>query len=393
MKKQTFNNLNTYLIVALVIVVAIGLYFTLSVPVTKKEVATPIPPREVQLTILGKDCEDCFDIKSAVDFLKQQPNINVTGMTEKTIEESQDLTGKYGVSRLPALLVSGNITNLTIPNFNLTEDALVFDQAPAPYYDVAEKRIKGKVTALTIQDASCTKCFNISQIVDQIKSAGIKVVSEQTIDATSAEGKELIGKYKIEKIPTIIFNKEALEYDVVSQVWSQVGTEESDGKLVLRFVNPPYVNISTGKTEGLVTMTMLYDQSCAECFNASVYEELLTQSFSMHVEKEEMLDVASNKGKYLVNKYNITSVPAVVLSKDAGMYPNLAQAWESVGTAEKDGSFTFRKVELLKSYFEQKGQSFAYKDLSTGQVLNGTGTKEAVTEEPEITAPENETDN
>jgi hypothetical protein len=389
MKKHQLNNLNTYLIIALVIVVGIGLYFTLSVPITKKEAAVPIPPREIQLTLLGTDCDGCFDINTAADFLKQQPNINVTSTSEKTMEEAAELTSKYGITRLPALLVTGNITNLTIPNFNQKEDALTFDQVPPPYYDVAEKRIKGKVTALTISAASCTNCFNISQIVDQLKSAGIIISSERTIDSASAEGKELIGKYKIEKVPTILFSKDALEYEVVSQVWSQVGTEESDGRLVLRFVNPPYVNISTGKTDGLVTMTMLYDQTCTECFNASAYNELLTQSFSMQVEKEEMLDVESNKGKYLLNKYNITAVPTVVLSKEAGAYPNLAQAWASVGTVEKDGSFTFRNVALLKSYFDQQGQGFAYKDLSTGEILKG---EEAAAEEAEITPPESETE-
>ncbi len=389
MKKHQLNNLNTYLIIALVVVVAIGLYFTLSVPIAKKEAVAPIPPREIQLTILGTDCEGCFDINTAADFLKQQPNINVTSTSEKTMEEASELTSKYGITRLPALLVTGNITNLTIPNFNQKEDALTFDQVPPPYYDVAEKRIKGKVTALTISAESCTNCFNISQIVDQLKSAGIIISSERTIDSASAEGKELIGKYKIEKVPTILFNKEALEYEVVSQVWSQVGTEESDGRLVMRSVNPPYVNISTGKTDGLVTMTMLYDKTCTECFNTSVYKELFTQSFSMHVEKEEMLDIESNKGKYLINKYNITAVPTVVLSKDAGVYPNLAQAWESVGTAEKDGSFTFRNVALLKGYFDQQGQSFAYKDLSTGEILKG----EESAEEAEITPPESETEN
>ncbi len=392
MKQQKLNNLNTYLIIALVIIVAVGLYFTLSVPVTKKEAAMPVPPRELQLTVLGTDCKDCFNITTAVDFIKQQPNINVTELKEMTMEDAKDLVSKYNISRLPALIIMGNTTNLTIPNFNEKEGALVFDQVPAPYYDIAEERIRGKVTVVTLEDASCKECFNISLIVEQLKQAGIMVVSEQTIDATGVEGKGLIQKYNIEKIPSLIFNKEALEYAVVQQVWEQVGTEESDGKLVLRFVNPPYINASTGKTEGLVTMTMLSDEGCTECFNASVYKELFTQSFNMYVEKEETLDSASTKGKFLVKKYNITAVPTVVLSKDAGMYPSLAQAWGQVGSAEKDGTFVFRNVALLKGYFEQQGTPFAYKDLSTGEVLNGTTETAEVTEEPEITAPENETE-
>jgi thioredoxin-related protein len=389
MKKQKLNSLNTYLIIALVIVVAIGLYFTLSVPVAKKEEAKPVPVRELQLAILGTDCEDCFDIKAATDFIKQQANVNVTEIKESTMEESAEMIAKYGVTRLPALLIMGDIENLTIPNFNQKEDALVFDQVPPPYYDVEAKRIKGKVSIVTLADPACTQCFDISLIVEQLKQAGIKIVTEQTIDSTSVEGQGLIQKYSIEKIPTIIFNQDALEYEVVKQVWDQVGTEESDGKLVLRFVNPPYINASTGKTEGLVTMSLIYDATCTECFNVSVYKEVFTQSFNMHVEKEEMLDLASTKGKFLIKKYNLTAVPTVVLSKEAGAYPNLAQAWEQVGTSEKDGSFAFRNLALLKAYFEQQGQPFAYKDLATGEVSTGT---EATVEEPEITQPENETE-
>ncbi len=389
MKKHTLANFNTYLVVALVIILAVSLYFTLSVPITKKEAAKVIPPREITLTVLGSDCEDCFNISTAIDFLKQQKDINITEVKEISIEESTEMVGKYNITRLPALLITGNISNLTIPNFDAKEDALMFDKAPAPYYDVAEKRVKGKVTLVMLEDKSCKECFNMSLIVDQLKQVGIKMTSEQTIEADSIEGKGLIDKYKIERIPTLIFNKEALEYEVVKQVWEQVGTEESDGKLVLRLVNPPYVNVSTGKTEGLVDITYLIDESCEECYNGSVFGELMEGSFNLYFKKHESLDVTSTKGKVLVKKYNITLVPTAVLSKEANAYPNFAKSWEQVGTREKDGMFVFRKISLLEGFFEQTGEKLVYKDLSTGELV-GAGNSSVSIEEPEIEPPSEE---
>jgi len=381
-KEEKLTNINTYLIIALVIVVAVGLYFTLSVPVVKKEVAKPVPPKEIAVTVL-QGCDDCFNISVAVDFLKQQKNLNITKTDELSLQDAKAEAEKYNISKLPAIIITGDTANLSIPNFNAQEGALVFDQSPPPYYDVETKSVKGKVELTLLEDKSCTDCFDLNVVIDQLKQAGIKITKEKKVDFNSDEGKGLISKYKIEKVPTILFNKDALIYDVVSQVWSQVGSEESDGTLVLRLVSPPYVNVSTGKTEGLVEMTMLVDESCTECYNASMLKDLFRQSFNMAFKKDEMIDISSTKGKFLVKKYSIELVPTLILSKDATAYPNLAPAWNQVGTEEKDGTFVFRNVPMLKDVFEQQG-GFAYKNLTSGEILPK---KEA---EAEITPPSEE---
>ena len=177
-------------------------------------------------------------------------------------------------------------------------------------------------------------------------------------------------------------------YDVVKQVWSQVGTEESDGKLVLRFVNPPYVNVSTGKTEGLVDLTFLVDESCKDCYNSSVLKDLFQQSFGMFFQKDEATDVSSTKGKFLLKKYGIELVPTVILSKDAGIYPSLAQAWSQVGTQEKDGVYVFRNVGLLEGFFKETGATFAYENLTSGAMLPGNASNSSA--EAEIEPPAEE---
>jgi thiol-disulfide isomerase/thioredoxin len=378
--KKDLNNINTYLIIALVIVVGVGLYFTLSVP-APKEAPKPIPPREVTVTILS-GCAECFNVSVATAFLRQQKNINITSTKELSLEEAKTEAAKYGITKLPAVVITGDVANLTIQNFAEKEGALVFDQSPPPYYDVASGSVKGKVIAIVLSDKSCTDCFSMDQIITQLKQNGINLASESKVDSKSTEGKALISKYKIERVPTLIFSKDALEYDVVKQVWSQVGSEESDGMLVLRMVSPPYINVSTGKTEGMVDLTIITDNSCSDCFNASVLKDLFAQSFSMAFKKTKNVDISSTEGKSLVKKYGIELVPTVILSKDASAYPNIAQAWSQVGTVEKDGAFVFKNVPLLEDYFAQTGGQFGYKNTTSGETL-----PKAASTEAEVTAP------
>lgn len=382
--ENKLTNINTYLIIALAIVVAMGLYFTLSVPV--KEAPKVIPPKQITVTVFN-GCDDCFNISTAVDFLKQQKNLNITSVKELNFEDAKAGAGTYNISKLPAVVITGETANVTIQNFEAHGDALVFSQALPPYYDVALSSVKGKVTVILLEEKSCTNCFNMSQVIDQLKQAGIKLSSETKIDSKSNEGKQLISQYKIERLPTIIFNNDALIYDVVKQVWSQVGSEESDGNLVLRLVSPPYINVSTGKTDGLVDLTILVDSTCKECFNASVLKDLFAQSFNMVFAKTETVDVSTANGKTLAKKYNLELMPTVILSKTAITYPNIGQAWGQVGTIEQDGSFVFRNVPLLKDYFEQQEQSFSYKNITSGEILPKA---EAPKEEVEITAPAEE---
>ncbi|VVB81685.1 Thioredoxin domain protein [uncultured archaeon] len=387
MKKEKSSNFNTYLIVIVVIAIAVGLYFMISTPTTKEKPAEiTVTEKEVTINLLGTDCKECFNISMAVDFIKQQKTLKVKEVKELSIADSAELIEKYNLSKLPAVLITGDITNLTIPNFDQIEDALVFAKTPAPYYDVATKKIKGKVSVIVLEEPACTECFDVKLLLQQLEAAGVKIAEQKTVEAKSDEGKLLIANYKIGKVPTIIFSKDALDYDVITQVWDQVGTKESDGKLVLRTLNPPYINVSTGKTEGLVSLIVLSDKNCTECYNASVIKELFQQNINMQIKTEETVDVASTKGKMLAKKYAIDLIPTVLLSKEASAYPNFEVAWQAVGTQEKDGMFVFRSVPLIENAYKQQGKTFVYENLTSGEKITGNTT----TEEAEIAQPQPE---
>jgi len=59
-------------------------------------------------------------------------------------------------------------------------------------------------------------------------------------------------------------------------------------------------------------------------------------------------------------KYNITKVPALLVSPDAKYYQNLNTAWAEVGTIAPDGWYIFRSTEVMG----------IYKNLLTGQIVN-----------------------
>ena len=52
-------------------------------------------------------------------------------------------------------------------------------------------------------------------------------------------------------------------------------------------------------------------------------------------------------------------MPTIILSKEASAYPRLTAVWKDVGTVEEDGTYIFRKTELM-------GVS---KDLETGSLI------------------------
>ena len=118
------------------------------------------------------------------------------------------------------------------------------------------------------------------------------------------------------------------------------------------------MDITEKKVKGLVTLTLLDDKSCIECYNVSLHK-LVLDRFNMYIEDERMVDITDSEGKYLINKYSITQVPTIILSGEVSEYTALTNIWDQVGTVEEDGSYVFRKLEVMGTY----------KDLTADKVV------------------------
>ncbi|MBS3096514.1 hypothetical protein J4480_03675 [Candidatus Woesearchaeota archaeon] len=368
-KKLDFGNIFIGLTVLLGILLVINLLLTSSLNKdlrkSAQELKEKLKPAKIEITsIKNSKCSDCFDISAVLSYVKSS-NVNAT--KEKTVEfdskDGRDLIKKYGIKKIPALVVTGEIEKVSIEGLEKNEDALLFTETSPPYTDALTGKIEGMVALYILKDSSCDKCNDLVQLISQIKAAGVKVSTEKKIEPSSDEGKELIKKYSIGFAPAIILSKEAAAYDIMQEAWLQIGTKEDDGSYVLRSVYPPYINLTTGKLRGLVDLTYLVDKSCTPplCYNVSVHREILTNPqgvFTIKLEKEETVDVEDAKGKELIAKYNITQVPMVIISDEASAYPS-SQALKQFFSIEKDGFYVFRRLQVLGTY----------RDLTTGQIV------------------------
>ena len=368
-KKLDFGNIFIGLTVLLGILLVINLLLTSSLNKdlrkSAQELKEKLKPAKIEITsIKNSKCSDCFDISAVLSYVKSS-NVNAT--KEKIVEfdskDGRDLIKKYGIKKIPALVVTGEIEKVSIEGLEKNEDALLFTETSPPYTDASTGKIEGMVALYILKDSSCDKCNDLVQLISQIKAAGVKVSTEKKIESSSDEGKELIKKYSIGFAPAIILSKEAAAYDIMQEAWLQIGTKEDDGSYVLRSVYPPYINLTTGKLRGLVDLTYLVDKSCTPplCYNVSVHREILTNPqgvFTIKLEKEETVDVEDAKGKELIAKYNITQVPMVIISDEASAYPS-SQALKQFFSIEKDGFYVFRRLQVLGTY----------RDLTTGQIV------------------------
>jgi hypothetical protein len=368
-RKTTLSTLNACLLVALLVVLAYGAYAVFSVHQTVSNFKPAEPPRIAQLALTVVEaplCAECLDADTFTGAVAQLPLTNVTTtVVQHNSIEGQKLIKDYALAKLPAAIVTGETENVTIPGFAEQDGAFVFTDVPPPYYDLKTAAVTGIVDVTFITDKSCKECLPIEEFGKQMEQVGVTVGTTASLDFTDKTAQDLIKRYSITKVPAMILTDDALLYEPVQQVWDNIGTQESDGMLVLRNISPPYRELSTRQVRGLVTLTSLVDATCAECYNVSMHQVVLEQSFGMKFKDIKKLDIASATGAQLVTKYGITQVPSFVMDKEAAAYSAVPIAWAEVGTQESDGAFVFRKVDLL--------QGVTFKDLTTGELRNATG--------------------
>lgn len=199
---------------------------------------------------------------------------------------------------------------------------------------IAEEKLKpAKIELTTIKNSKCADCFDISQVIDSLKAANVDVAKENSLEFDSKEGKELISKHQIKKIPSLIIKGEIDKMQVG-------GLEKSQDALLLSDIPPPFTNPETGKIEGRVTLFHLKDSKCEKCNNLTLLIDQL-KAGGVRIVEEKIIVPGSDEGKQLINKYKIGFVPAIILSEDAGVYELIAQAWPQVGNKEND-AYVFR---------------------------------------------------
>ena len=354
----TLENIFIGLAIILGIVVLINIFTASAISKQIKEgkliAEEKLKPAKIELTaVKNSKCTDCFDISTAVSHIKNA-NANVTkeNSLEFDSKDGRELVKKYGIRKVPSVIIKGEIEKISIQGLEKNQDALIFTQISPPFTNVETGKIEGRVILYYLKDSKCENCNNLTLLINQIKAGGVKVVEENGIEPGSDEGKQLINKYKIEFVPTIVLSEDAGFYELITQAWPQVGNRENNA-YVFRggavYPAQPFINLTTGKLIGIVDIVYLADKSCEECYDVNEHKDVLAKNFGIKFGKEETYDINDAKGREFISRYNITKVPTVILSEDTGSYPS-SPALKQFFSVEKDNSYVFRSAEALGTY-------------------------------------------
>lgn len=212
--------------------------------------------------------------------------------------------------------------------------------------------------ALTIiNEPECPDCFDVTPLIEQLKKENVKITEEKTVARFSVEGQRLIEKWNIAKLPTVIISGELEKNANVKNNLARLG-EIKDGEFILRQIGGPFVVAETSEIKGRVTLIMLTDLSCSECYDVTRHQAII-QQFGFYPQSE-IFNKDSAEGQKLIKKYAIRLLPTVILTGDLAAYPQLKEVWKQVGVIAKDGAYVFK---------EGVKQMGIYKDLATGKII------------------------
>lgn len=203
----------------------------------------------------------------------------------------------------------------------------------------AEESRPANLEIIKLSASECGDCFDIDNVANALKQYNIKITDERTSDGLSSEGRQLIEKYGIDKLPTLIVKGE-INKSNVKDILAQSGEPKQDA-IIYAAPKPVYFDIASGRTIGRVNTTTIKDSSCKECVNVSSVMNQLKQ-YGVSIGNEKTLDFSDAQAKALIEKYNIRIIPVMLLSSDIAAYTDLSAALQQIGTFESDGTYVMR---------------------------------------------------
>ncbi len=197
--------------------------------------------------VVDSSCEKCSDLTAVSSSLKEQ---GIYIQNEKSVEynskEGQELINKFEIKQVPAVLISKEIDYYIGMKEALSQSGAkekngfyaVHSTLP-PYRDLSNNKIVGLVEVVYLINNACPVCYNVLVNKNILLRFGLILDKENTYDINSPEGKQLIQKYKVSKVPIIILSSDANYYPSFKEVWKSVGTIENDGWFIMR--NPEVI--------------------------------------------------------------------------------------------------------------------------------------------------------
>lgn len=206
---------------------------------------------------------------------------------------------------------------------------------------------------------NCPECKTLDALRKYIEEQNIELTSTKSFTADSETGKDLIEEHKIERLPAMIFKTDGSLKSTLKKALEKGSKSISEDTIVWEQLGAPYFDLKKSEIAGLVTVTFISDKSCATCYDVEAIHKGVLANFGVKIVNQQTFDMSEEEGHKLIEKYQITKVPTVILSKEVDAYESLKTAWAQAGTVEADGNYIFREMSLINAIF---------KDLETNKV-------------------------
>lgn len=245
MKKSLKINLNALLLIVLFILILSGLitavkynsYFSEVLAAAEEEKR---PSSLEVLWITDSECNNCADFQPFIKLLEKNKDVE---FEVKKVEYNSDLGKKlvatYKIEKVPNMIIRGETKRKSVLADWISlgrwqDDDFVFTSIKAPYRETNSGKIRGKFELIYLTKEECQACYDVtvhSSILDRLAMKPTNIVE---LSSSSEKGGNMIEKYKIEKVPTIILRGDLSVFPQFLKLWGQVGSVEKDGSYVFR---------------------------------------------------------------------------------------------------------------------------------------------------------------
>ncbi|MDD5317837.1 MAG: hypothetical protein PHF51_03855 [Candidatus ainarchaeum sp.] len=196
----------------------------------------------------------------------------------------------------------------------------------------------------------CDGCVDFSNAPSVINATLGMAVASESLDVSNASAQALVSQYGITKLPAFVVTGDA---SALSTLATTYNSPLRRGAFVFEPADAPYFSVAENREVGQVSLILLNDSTCAQCYNVSAVPEILTRQ-GIKVANVLEADYNSPLGANISENYGLAQVPAVLVDGEINYY-SLADSVRQVSAMMPDGSYLLKVIA-------------PYRNLSTGKV-------------------------
>ncbi|MBI1972402.1 hypothetical protein HYS50_00160 [Candidatus Woesearchaeota archaeon] len=194
------------------------------------------------------------------------------------------------------------------------------------------------IQVIKLTTNECEDCFDIEKAVTAVKNQNVNITEETLLDGGSQEAQELVKKYNIAKLPTLVIQGELNKSESLMKFYENNGVVIDANTSIYTNIQPPYYDVQQGKVIGHVVVLNIIDASCKQCISLEQVENALTKA-GVRVVKTAPYEYDSNEGQELIAEYGVTRIPAMLIAQEIDVYEVIKKDIQTLAGNAKNGFY------------------------------------------------------